>query len=307
MSDHFDALSFVGDTVSRVVVSEAVSADCGADTTLEETLGRVAELAKKTISGSDMVSLTLLVEGRPRTVASTDVTAAEIDDVQHRLGIGPCLDAMGCQHRQRVDATDNDQRWPPFAEAAAARGIVSSLSLPLVARHAAIGSLNCYSRRPAAFSAEQEHLASGFAAAAAIAVANGQAYWDARHLSERLSLAMQSRATIEQAKGIVIAGQHCDADQAFEMLVRASQRENRKLRDIADQIVKTHCWQAIETIRVHPPAWLTNLTNPDRRPATPSRSPGSAPNSQYARPTPRAVQVGLPARRTGPFGPLRSG
>jgi hypothetical protein len=215
MSDQCDALSASIAALSHMLVG---------DSTLEETPRRVADLANETISGSDMVSVAMLVEARPRTVAVTDVTAPEIDDAQNHTGIGPCLDALGFQ---RVDSTDNDERWLPFVEAAVAHGILSSLSLPLVARHAAIGALNCYSRRPAAFSADDERV--GPRLAAFVAVAKAQAYWDARDLSERLGPAMQSRATIEQAEGILIAEQHCDADQAFEMLARASQWENRKL------------------------------------------------------------------------------
>jgi AmiR/NasT family two-component response regulator len=49
---------------------------------------------------------------------------------------------------------------------------------------------------------------------------------------------MESRAAIEQAKGILMARQHCTADDAFDILRRASQRENRKLRDIADEMVR---------------------------------------------------------------------
>jgi ANTAR domain/GAF domain len=171
------------------------------ESTMEETLRRVAELAKATVPGCDMVSVVLCVEGRAAIVAGTDVIAA-----------------------------DSDER--------AARGVMSSLCLPLVARGAAIGAINCYSRDAAAFSAGDERIGSELAAAAAVTVANAQAYWAASDRSERMGRAMQSRASIEQAKGILIAEQHCDPDQAFEMLVRASQRENRKLRDIADQIVK---------------------------------------------------------------------
>jgi ANTAR domain/GAF domain len=294
---------FVGDTVSRVFVVDTVSPPSAGDFTLEETLGWVVELANETIPGSDMVSVTMLVEGRPRTVAFTDVTAPELDDAQYLTGIGPCLDAVRCRQAQRVDSTDDAERWPPFAEAAAAHGILSSLSLPLVARHTAVGALNCYSRRPAAFSDDDERIGSGFAAAATVALVS----WDAGHLSEHLGVAMQSWATIEQAKGILIAEQHCDADQAFEMLVRASRQESRKLRDIADQIVK-HCWRALETVQMHPPAALTDLTNPDRRRATPRRSRGSGPDPRPAgAKRPRGVQVGLPAQRTAPQGPLRSG
>jgi hypothetical protein len=174
------------------------------DFTLEETLGRVAELARETIPGCDAVSVALLVDGRPRTLAFTDVIAANLDD---------------------DDA------------AAAAHGILSRISLPLVARDAAIGTINCYSRRTGAFSADAERIGAEFAAGAAVAVANAHAYREAIDLSERMGRAMQSRATIEQAKGILIAEQHCDADLAFALLVRASQRENRKLRDVAEQIV----------------------------------------------------------------------
>jgi GAF domain-containing protein len=297
MSDQCNALSVTITALAQMLVG---------DSTLEETLRRVAELANETISGSDMVSVALLVEGRPRTVASTDVTAAAIDDAQYHTGIGPAPDVFGRQRVQPVDWTDDDHRWPPLAEAAATYGILDSLSMPLVVRHGAIGALNWYSRRPGAFSADDQHIGSGFAAAAAVAVANSQAYWDYHHLSERLGRALQSRATIEQAKGILMAEQHCDADQAFELLVGASHRQNRKLRDIADRVVK-HGWRAIETVRDHPSAWLTELTNPDPRPAIASQAHGLAPDRRSGPRCPGGLLVGLPARRTAPSGPLRSG
>src|SRR5437763_254549 len=75
--------------------------------------------------------------------------------------------------------------------------------------------------------------ALGLAAAGAVGLANVSAYWTAFELSERLNEAMTSRAVIEQAKGILMAGtEHLSADDAFDMLRRASQRENVKLRDI---------------------------------------------------------------------------
>ncbi len=76
-----------------------------------------------------------------------------------------------------------------------------------------------------------------FASQAAIVLANAQAYWDAREMSAGLTEAMKSRAVIEQAKGMLMAAQGCDEDTAFDFLVKASQRENLKLRDIAQRIV----------------------------------------------------------------------
>jgi AmiR/NasT family two-component response regulator len=62
-------------------------------------------------------------------------------------------------------------------------------------------------------------------------------YETTRQLAENLDLAMQSRAAIEQAKGILMSQRRCDASAAFDILAAASQRSNRKLRDIAQAIV----------------------------------------------------------------------
>jgi GAF domain-containing protein len=110
--------------------------------------------------------------------------------------------------------------------------------VPLVANHEGVGALNFYSRSVDAFSEDDVEVGSQFATQAAIVLANAQAYWDAHQLNQNLATAMQSRATIEQAKGILMGAQRCSADEAFQILVRASQRENRKLREVAEDLVK---------------------------------------------------------------------
>jgi GAF domain-containing protein len=98
--------------------------------------------------------------------------------------------------------------------------------------------MNLYARSPKAFGRADREDGEAFAAQAAIVLANAQAYWDAHTLSLRLGDAMQSRAVIEQAKGILMAAEGLAEDEAFDMLVRASQRENTKLREIARRIVE---------------------------------------------------------------------
>jgi GAF domain-containing protein len=215
---------------------EAMSRFFVGDASLRDTLHQVSELACEAV-GADMVGITMLVDGRARTAVFTDETAPEIDAAQYETGVGPCLDAFRYQQVFRIDDMDKDEQWPPFSEAAAARGINSSMSLPLVARHEGIGALNVYSRTSAAFSDEDVAVGLQFATHAAIVLANAQAYWDAHQLGQDMAEAMKSRATIEQAKGILMAAQRCGPDDAFNILVRASQRENRKLRDMAADIV----------------------------------------------------------------------
>lgn len=88
-----------------------------------------------------------------------------------------------------------------------------------------------------AFDAEHERRAQEFATHAAVVLANAQAYWTAFDLAQGLREAMTSRATIEQAKGVLMAQSSVPEEVAFDILRRASQRENRKLRDVAADVV----------------------------------------------------------------------
>jgi GAF domain-containing protein len=207
------------------------------DGTLGETLLKVAQLACD-VSPADMAGITLLVEGKPRTGVFTDPEAPEIDRAQYDSGRGPCLDAFRHQQIYRIDSTSDDDRWPEFARDAEAHGINSTLSIPIVAHKESLGALNLYSRKSGAFDDASAATVSTFAAHAAIVLANAQVYWDARQLSENLDQAMRSRATIDYAVGILMARGGRSPKDAFEILVRASQRENRKLRDIAAEIVE---------------------------------------------------------------------
>lgn len=100
-----------------------------------------------------------------------------------------------------------------------------------------IGALNIYSRSRHAFGEDDINAGQAFAAYAAIAVSNADTFASTAEIAEQLRVAMASRATVEQAKGIIMAHGGISADEAFIMLVRASHRENRKLRDVATDVV----------------------------------------------------------------------
>jgi GAF domain-containing protein len=218
---------------------EAMSRFFVGDATLRETLDRVSALACDTVRSADMVGITMLVEGRPRTAAFTDETAPEVDAVQYESGTGPCLDAFRHHQVFRIDDMEQDLQWAPFSESAAAHGIGSSLSVPLLARHEGVGALNFYARSRAAFSDGDVETALQFSAYAAIVLANSQAYWDAWQLGQDMAGAMRARTTVEQARGILMATQRCDADEAFQILMRAGRRGSRKLHEVAEEVVST--------------------------------------------------------------------
>ena len=207
------------------------------DGTLEQTLTRVVDLSVEAVQAADMVGITMVVEGRNRTAVYTDELAPEIDEAQYEDGEGPCVQAFEQQRIMSITSTHDDGPWPKFRQAALAHGIQSTLSLPLVVDQRAIGALNLYSRQEGGFDEDDRETAELFASQAAIVLANSQAFWDARALNIGLGEAMKNRAVIEQAKGILMARQQCGEEEAFDLLVRASQRENIKLRTVAQRIV----------------------------------------------------------------------
>ena len=202
----------------------------------EETLQRLAKLACATIPGCTAGSVTLWREGQPYTVVSTDELAQEVDNAQYATLEGPCLDASRHGETYSVPDLTADDRWPVFASAATSKGVKSSLSLPLAVRGEPIGALNLYSAQHDGFAGAEE-VGRLFAGQAGVAIANAELYQASRTLTDQLQEAMLSRAVIEQAKGVLMAEQRCTPDEAFDLLRQASQRENVKVRDIAQRIV----------------------------------------------------------------------
>jgi GAF domain-containing protein len=230
-------LSMSPDGVNGAV--EAVAQFLVADVPLGETLHRIAVLAREAIPSAMSIGVTLLDERqRPTTAVATDGLAPAVDAGQYEQGDGPCLHAYRAREIVRVDdASAVADRWPRFSQDAAAHGVRSTLGFPLLAGDEVFGALNMYACTAGAFSPEDEEAASLFVTQASVVLANARAYWAASDLASGLAVAIRNRAVIEQAKGKIMATKRCSADEAFAILVKASQRENVKLRDIARHIV----------------------------------------------------------------------
>jgi GAF domain-containing protein len=208
---------------------------------MESLLQQVAELSKTVMPGNPETSVLLLVKDKPTTVVSTGQLATDLDERQYERGHGPCLHAARTGELTEIADTRTERRWPDYTPRAAERGNLSSLSIPLTIDEDAqvSGALNIYAREPDAFDADTRAAATGFAPYAAIAVANMHAYESARNMADNLRVALETRAVIDQAKGILMERHKLTADQAFQVLSRVSMNSNRKVRDIADDLVHT--------------------------------------------------------------------
>jgi GAF domain-containing protein len=204
---------------------------------LSDVLTRTVELTKTFVPVPAEVSITLIAGDDATTPAATDPVALKLDETQYATGHGPCLAAAQAGHAIAIADTASDTRWPDFARDAHEHSVRSSLSVPLPVQRQVIGALNMYTREQ--FSADEPtvRLADQFATYAAAAIANTTLYMTAAQLAHQMLEAMESRATIEQAKGILMARHRCDPGAAFDLLVRASQEGHLKLREVATRIV----------------------------------------------------------------------
>jgi GAF domain-containing protein len=211
-----------------------------AERSLDDVLGEVTDIAARSIPGAESTSITLVRGDRAFTAAHTGEMALAADELQYERGHGPCMDAGRAGVVLRIDDMRTEERWPDYTARVVDVGVRSSLSVPLPYQGSSIGALNIYASRPGAFAtAESEEVATAVAEAVAVAVANADAHDRLAEQARNMRLAMESRAVIEQAKGVLVAQRRLDPEAAFEILREASQRYNRKLRDIASGIVQS--------------------------------------------------------------------
>ena len=204
---------------------------------LGEVLAEIAALARVTVPGADQVSVTLVDGDQARSVAFTGPLAIQLDERQYASGFGPCLDASVSGGTIVIPDTAADDRYPEFCAVAARAGVGSSLSVGMPVPQRVVGGLNLYAATAGAFDDAAIELARAFADYGAVVLVNAALIASRTDLATQLERAMVSRATIEQAKGILMGRLAVDADAAFGELVRRSQRANRKLRDVAADIV----------------------------------------------------------------------
>jgi GAF domain-containing protein len=243
-----------GDPVADPVT--ALAADVAATARLlfsaggvHDTLTQVVHAAVATIDGCDHAGIFLVVGDLVTTPVLTDSSVAELDELQRTVGEGPCLDALSQGVPFHAEDLAVDDRWTRFGPEAAVRGVRSLLAVPLLA-DGTIGALNLYGRLPQAFGVVERARASILAALAAAAHTSAKVHEGEEQRAANLHEALASREVIGQAQGILMERERITADEAFDILRRASQHLNVKLRSVAQTLVETG--ERPETGRPHP-------------------------------------------------------
>ncbi len=199
-----------------------------------QTLQRLVEMAPEFFASCDFVGVSLVQHDRITTPVASTERLRVLDEAQYTLGEGPCREAIRREHTVTVDDLATDPRWPTWGQVMVTElGIRSSISFRLFTRsETSWGALNVYSRTPHAFT--EDDVVHGQVIAAMAAVVLARSIND-----EQLVRALDTRTVIGQATGILMERYELDAETAFNVLRRISNQENRKLRDLAVQVVAT--------------------------------------------------------------------
>lgn len=199
----------------------------------EDTLTRISRAAAETIASCDAASISTMEPSGPVSHGITDPLADLGDQIQYEEGEGPCLDAAMRDRWIHTADMAEAERWPRSSRRLVDElGVRSMFSCRLAldaAPSQTLGGLNLYSRQPDGFTEEEQLLAILLSSLGAVVV-------DASRQQANLRAAIESRQVIGEAIGILRAQGNVSSDDAFEMLSKASQRMNVKLRDLARQI-----------------------------------------------------------------------
>ena len=209
--------------------------ELGAEDSVPDTMSALAERTVTAVPGCEAAGVTRSRHGWYETSAATDPLVDEVDRMQYQADQGPCLDALREHEIFRSGDVTVDGRWPEFGRLVTGLGVRSMLSFRLFVEDDTIGSLNLYSRRRDAFDDRSVAVGAIVAAHAALAVEQARA----RESDRQREQALDSNRRIGIATGILMVLHRIDADTAFEALRTASQRRNRKLRELAEDVIST--------------------------------------------------------------------
>lgn len=196
----------------------------------EGSLAKILTTVAQVVPNGD---IGVTVADRPGASAGLDGSdlARALDAAQHAAGSGPSIEAIETGNAVRGPLW----RWPEVAVDVDVSGVVEAVGIPMTRAHVR-GVISVYVHGEV-LDDHTVRLLTLLAEQAAGVLYAAQLLQASSNLVGNLNRALDSRAVIEQAKGLLMARHRCDADGAFTMLRNASQRENVKLREVAQRIV----------------------------------------------------------------------
>ncbi|WP_426226960.1 GAF and ANTAR domain-containing protein [Pseudarthrobacter sp. DSP2-3-2b1] len=209
----------------------------------EQFLNELARFSAHQMAGDGddaLCGITLLRDRKAATIGWSSDSAREVDEIQYSLSQGPCLTAAEEEREVNVPDLFEEDRWgPDYANAVAAHGLRSVLSLPFNLQGEAKAALNLYSDVPQKFDERAAAKARGYTREISQALRLAVRFSLHTDSAANLRATLESRTTIDIAVGIVMAQNRCSQDAAVRILTEASSNSNTKLRNVAKSLVES--------------------------------------------------------------------
>jgi anti-anti-sigma factor len=170
--------------------------------------------------------------------AVSDERMRHLEELQIRHREGPCIAAFEDKELVRAEDLAQEQRWPTFSKHAVARGVGAVLASPIPYNQDAVGVVAVMSEDRRPWSAEVELALLAFTDLAALLIASMMLGEQQTELAAQLQSALNTRAIIEQAKGVLIGQQGLTARAAYAQLRARARAERRKLAIVSAEVVR---------------------------------------------------------------------
>jgi GAF domain-containing protein len=202
-----------------------------------DALNATARICKEGLGEGFVVSLNAGPPSEPDLVASSGQMAQQVDGAQMVAGEGPCQSAWESSEQVVSADVHSDDRWPRLRRQLEQVSVKSAVAAPVRVGAEMAGALNVYSLEHDVTDPEFLAFVEMLAAAVASVLNEIGAKADLQALADQLQTALRSRATIEQAKGMVMTTMGCGPDAGFDYLSKISKDTNVKVRDVAAEMV----------------------------------------------------------------------
>ncbi|TLM81809.1 GAF and ANTAR domain-containing protein [Pseudarthrobacter sp. NamE5] len=206
-----------------------------------EFLLGLATLSASSLSSDQSVECTITVErdGVPSTVASSSEEAQHLDETQYAFDDGPCLTAVRRQRMVLIQDLGSDGQWRSYSPTALREGIHSVLAVPIPAGPSARAALNCYARTAYAFDQDSVECVEELAASMSRILQLALRLHTPEAYPEHLRAALKSRAVMDAAVSLIMLQHRGGRDGALDILQAAAKSSNRRIHEIASDIVQT--------------------------------------------------------------------
>jgi transcriptional regulator with GAF, ATPase, and Fis domain len=198
-------------------------------------------LTVRSVSLLDVSAAGLLLtdqRDRLRLVAASTEQTRLLELFQLETYEGPCVDCFTTGQPVVVaDLAVAVDRWPAFVPRALETGFASVHALPMRLRTDVVGALNLFGNRPGALTQNIVQLGQALADVATVGLLQARTIRRREILAEQLQTALNSRVIIEQAKGVLAERHNVDMAEAFALLRTGARSRNRRLSDLAREIV----------------------------------------------------------------------